>query len=69
MGNRKSKQEGFLLGVKNLEITGHAGIGDKLRVSVYKAAKYGEFGVIKGEVFKGKELIARGEIKVWHNNK
>lgn len=69
MGNRKSKQEGFLLGVKNLEITGHAGIGDKLRVSVYKAAKYGEFGVIKGEVFKGKEIIARGEIKVWHNEK
>ena len=57
-----------MLGIKNLEILGSAQIGDKLRVSVYKVAKYGEFGVIKGEIFRGKDLIVRGEIKVWHND-
>lgn len=65
----KKEQEGFLLGVKNLEILGSARVGDRLCVSVYKVAKYGEFGVIKGEVFKGEEIIARGEIKIWHNSK
>lgn len=69
LGNQKSSAEGLLLGVKNLEILGTAGIGDKLRVSVYKVAKYGEFGIIKGEIFKGEDLIARGEIKVWHRDK
>jgi radical SAM protein with 4Fe4S-binding SPASM domain len=61
--------KGFLLGVKNLEILGSAGIGDTLRIFVYKIAKYGEFGVIRGEIFKGEDIIARGEIKVWHENK
>lgn len=69
LGNQNSKSEGFLLGIKNLEILGSARIGDKLRVSVYKVAKYGEFGIIKGEIFKGEDLVARGEIKVWHHDK
>ena len=68
LGNQKSEAQGLLLGIKNLEILGSAQIGDKLRVSVYKVAKYGEFGVIKGEIFRGKDLIVRGEIKVWHND-
>ncbi|MBI1811436.1 MAG: SPASM domain-containing protein, partial [Nitrospirae bacterium] len=66
-GNGGSK--GFLLGVKNLEILGSARVGDTLRVSVCKLAKYGGFGVIKGEIFKGEDIIARGEIKVWQDEK
>jgi radical SAM protein with 4Fe4S-binding SPASM domain len=69
LGNGGAGTEGLLLGVKNLEILDSAGVGDKLHVSVYKAAKYGGFGIIKGEIFKGGNLIARGEIKVWHKDK
>ncbi len=61
--------EGFLLGIKNLEILDTAGVGDKLHVSVYKAARFAGFGIIQGEIFKGGNLIARGEIKVWHKDK
>jgi radical SAM protein with 4Fe4S-binding SPASM domain len=67
LGNQKSKSEGFLLGIKNLEILGTARIGDKLCVSVYKVAKYGDFGIVKGEIVRGEEIIARGEIKIWHS--
>ena len=69
MRNGKSGTKGLLLGVKNLEIIDTACVGDKLLVSVYKAVRFGDFGIIKGEVFKGDDLIARGEIKVWHSDK
>jgi radical SAM protein with 4Fe4S-binding SPASM domain len=66
-GGRTQLKEGFLLGVKKLEILGNSGIGDTLRISLFKTAKFGDFGIINGEVHKGEELIARGEIKVWQN--
>lgn len=69
LGNDEYKSEGMLLGIKNLEVLDSAGVGDKLRVSVFKSAKFGGFGIIQGEIFKGEDLIARGEIKVWHNEK
>jgi len=69
LGNGGLGIEGLLLGIKNLEILGSAGVGDKLHVSVYKAARLGGFGIIQGEIFKGEDLIARGEIKVWHKDK
>ena len=46
----------------------HARVGDTLRISVFKVAKYGDFGIIQGEVTKGEELIARGEVKVWQSD-
>ncbi|HDH05442.1 MAG TPA: radical SAM protein [Nitrospirae bacterium] len=68
MKNGESSIKGFLLGIKNLEILGGASAGDKLRVRTCEVAKLDEFGIVKGEVFKGDDLIARGEIKVWHSN-
>jgi predicted hotdog family 3-hydroxylacyl-ACP dehydratase len=67
LGNRNYQAEGFLLGIKNLEVLGDARVGDTLRVSVFKAAQFGDFGIIQGEVLKGGEIIARGEVKIWHN--
>ena len=61
------KTEGFLLGAKNLEILGKARVGDKLRISVFKHARFGDFGIIKGTVSRNGELLAQGEIKIWHN--
>ena len=68
LGNRCRPQEGLLLGVKNMEILGSARVGDTLRISVVKAAKLGDFGIVRGEIHKGDELIVRGEIKVWQSD-
>jgi radical SAM protein with 4Fe4S-binding SPASM domain len=65
LGDKTYQSEGFLVGIKNLEILGGARVGDTLRVAVYKSARYGEFGIVKGEVFRDNEIIARGEIKLW----
>ncbi len=68
LGSRNPQQEGFLLGIKNLEIPGSAKVGDVLRISLFKVAKYGDFGIIQGEVRKGDTVIARGELKVWQSD-
>jgi radical SAM protein with 4Fe4S-binding SPASM domain len=67
MGNKNYEHSGLLLGIKNLEVFGDAVIGDMLRVFVRKIARYGDLGIVEGEVFKGENLIARGEMKLWHN--
>jgi len=61
-----SRQEGFLLGVKSMEMLGAATVGDVLDISVFKAARFGDFGIIEGAVRKGETILAKGEIKVWH---
>jgi radical SAM protein with 4Fe4S-binding SPASM domain len=58
--------EGYLLGAKDLEILGRAEAGESLSVMVFKYARYGGFGIVKGIVSKNNEIIAKGEIKVWH---
>ncbi len=68
LGSRNPQQEGFLLGIKNLEIPGSAKVGDVLRISMFKVAKYGDFGIIHGEVKKGDTVIARGELKVFQSD-
>ena len=69
MGNGESRSEGLLLAIKNMEVMDSAYAGDNLTVSVFKAARYGGFGIIKGKIFRRGDLIARGEIKVWHSDK
>ncbi len=58
--------KGFLLGARELEITGVARAGDQLEVSVFKEAKLGDFGIVRGTVSRNGETLAQGEIKVWH---
>jgi radical SAM protein with 4Fe4S-binding SPASM domain len=66
MNESGSSPEGYLLGAKNLAILGRAEAGDTLSVIVFKYARYGGFGIVKGIVLKKNEIIAKGEIKVWH---
>lgn len=61
-----AQPEGFLLGARQLKISGTARCGDRLRITVFKEAKLGDFGVIKGAVFNGDQRMAEGEIKVFH---
>lgn len=58
--------EGFLIGARNLDVRAAAKVGDVLSTRVFKASRYGDFGVIEGRVLRGEELLACGEIKVWH---
>jgi len=69
LGTRSAQTEGFLLGIKNLEVLGGACVGDILRIAVFKVAKLGDFGIIRGEVINGSTVIARGEVKVWRGSK
>lgn len=66
---RESKEgpEGYLLGARNVEVLGPAALGDTLTIRVFKATRFAGFGIVEGEVFRGDTLLARGEIKVWHN--
>lgn len=66
-GGRNPLVEGFLLGIRNLEICGESSVGDTLTITLYKKTRFGDFGILDGEVYKNDELIAKGEIKVWQN--
>jgi len=59
--------KGFLIGARNVKVTARAKVGDTLSIRVFKANRYGDFGIIEGQVFRGVETLASGEIKVWHN--
>ncbi len=61
-------QEGYLLGARQMEVFAPARVGDTLEIRVFKATRYGDFGVIEGQVTRGETVLARGEIKVWHRS-
>ena len=66
MGASKPASKGFLLGAKKLEILGKAHVGDTLKISFYKYASYGGFGIVKGTVLLNNHVLAKGEVKIWH---
>jgi len=57
--------EGFLVGVRRLEVTGRAYAGDRLLTSIRTGASFGGFAVVEGSVTRGDEPIASGTIKLW----
>ena len=61
--------DGFLIGAKNLEIFSKAHIGDTLTISVFQSARFGDFGIVEGRIYRSDELLAQGEVKVWENSK
>lgn len=60
------EQQGYLLGARQMDVLAPARVGDTLAIRVFKATRYGDFGVIEGQVSRGDDVLARGEIKVWH---
>ncbi|MBU1054542.1 MAG: SPASM domain-containing protein [Proteobacteria bacterium] len=62
-----SAPEGYLLGGKKLIINSKAKVGDRLSIYVFKYAKFGGFGIVKGIIKRDNEVLAFGEIKIWHN--
>jgi hypothetical protein len=61
-------KKGFLVGVKSMEIFGHAMVGDHLVVRVRITETFGPFEMGEGEILRNGELLARGSIKIWTPN-
>ena len=57
--------EGFLVGVRHLEITGRAYAGDRLLTSIRTVGTFGGFAVVEGAVTRGDETLAAGTLKLW----
>ena len=62
---KRKTQEGYLLGIKTMKMMGSARAGDILRIKAHKYAEYGDFGIIEGTIYRGEEILATGEIKVF----
>jgi radical SAM protein with 4Fe4S-binding SPASM domain len=61
-----ARHKGLLLGITNMTISNHARAGDKLTVEIRKMTRFGQFGIVEGEVrHDDGRLIAVGQLKVW----
>jgi len=67
LGRSHSRLEGFLVGVRDLEILGPARVGDTLNIHVYKETRFGSFAILKGTVSRNNVVLARGEVKIWQD--
>jgi hypothetical protein len=44
-------------------------VGDRLVINVKKVARFGDFGVVEGTIYRDDgTFLASGEIKVWRPN-
>lgn len=62
----REAHQGLLIGVKDLVVSGQAKAGDRLTITVRRVARFGDFGVVDGEVHLANgQRLAMGQIKVW----
>jgi radical SAM protein with 4Fe4S-binding SPASM domain len=65
-GEERLAHQGLLLGARDFLITGEARVGDRLTIRVSKVTRFGDFGIVNGEVHhEDGRLIATGQIKIW----
>ena len=62
---KKPVKQGFLVGIKKVDRLLSAHMGDRLKININTLAELGDFAVAEGEVWRGEELLACGQIKVW----
>ena len=58
-------REGFLVGVRKLHIHGAVQAGDRLEITVRTVAEIDGFAVADGEIRRGTDVIATGNLKLW----
>ncbi|MFP4176065.1 MAG: radical SAM protein [Planctomycetota bacterium] len=58
----RRSHEGILMSVKDFSIYERAELGDVLEVEVRKIGKLGDFGAVRGDVFREDEKLAGGEL-------
>ena len=64
--DERPRHRGLLLGIKDLVISGESHVGDRLYVDIRKVTRFGDFGVVDGEVrHRDGRPIATGQIKIW----
>lgn len=63
----KPVRQGFLVGIKKLDRLKSVRAGDRLRIEIRTLGELADFAVAEGEIWRGTDLIAQGEIKVWIN--
>ena len=63
--NDLTTDKGFLVGIRQVESLAPARRGDTLRVEIRLLMKLETFYIVAGEIFRGEECLARGELKVW----
>jgi radical SAM protein with 4Fe4S-binding SPASM domain len=62
----RSMHRGLLLGIKDVTVHADAYLGDTLSITVRKVTRFGDFGIVEGEVRnQHNTLLAAGTIKVW----
>ena len=61
----KPVKQGFLVGIKKMIKLLSAYAGDRLMINIQTLAELNDFAVAAGEIRRGEELLAKGEIKVW----
>jgi len=58
-------RQGFLVGIKKLVKLDSVHAAERLKIVVTTLGELEDFAVAEGEIWRGRELVARGEIKVW----
>ncbi|PLY00931.1 MAG: 3-hydroxyacyl-ACP dehydratase [Desulfuromonas sp.] len=63
--NSLAAERGFLVGIRSIDIFAPAHRGDVLTIKVQLLMRMEGFYLVRGEVLRGDELLAEGEMKVW----
>jgi len=61
----QSVKQGFLVAIRKIQFLGDVFAGDCLQVTVNLVGAIAGFAVVAGEVKRDREIIARGELKLW----
>ena len=56
---------GFLVGIRQAQMTAPARCGERLRIAVRTQARVESFAMVEGEVHCGERLLASAVIKLW----
>jgi 3-hydroxyacyl-[acyl-carrier-protein] dehydratase len=57
--------EGYLVGVRKLQLTGRARAGERLLVRIRTVGSFERFAIAEGEIERAGETLASGTIKLW----
>lgn len=60
-------RQGFLVGIKKMVCHASVQADDLLQVHIRTIAELDAFAVAEGEIRRGNEVIAEGDVKVWIN--
>lgn len=64
---KRPVRQGFLVGIKKIDWFERVSVGEQLLINIRTLAEVDNCAVAEGEVWRGVELVASGEIKVWIN--